>query len=183
MYEGELLHLAEKMKIPEFRGVKMRDELPKKPHNCECGILNLNTAAQEGSHWVAWYKSGNDRVYFDSYAETPPLELMRYLKTYKEMQEGRPIIRQNALVVQHYQNECGALCLYVLKELSKGVPFSEVLTFLRHRYHRPSPLYVSVRKGEASTVGCPPVEKTTGQRTPQAEADSFQSTSCVFTRN
>jgi hypothetical protein len=144
MYEGELLHLAKLMKIPNFRGVKMRDELPTKPHNHECGILNFNTLDQQGSHWVGWYKSGDDRVYFDSYAETPPMELIRYLKTYKEMQEGRPVIRQNALIVQHYQNECGSLCLYVLKELSRGVAFSEILTFLRYRYHHPSPLHVSV---------------------------------------
>ena len=144
MYEGELLHLAKLMKIPNFRGVKMRDELPTKPHKRECGILNFNTADQQGSHWVGWYKSGDDRVYFDSYAEAPPMELIRYLKTYKEMQEDRPVIRQNALIVQHYQNECGSLCLYVLKELSRGVAFSEILTFLRHRYHHPSPLHVSV---------------------------------------
>ena len=142
MYEGELLHLAEQMKIPDFRGVKMRDELPAKPHNRECGILNFNTVDQQGSHWVCWLKSGSDRVYFDSYAEPPPMELIKYLKTFKEMQEGLPVIRQNALIVQHYQNECGSL--YVLKELSKGVPFSEILTFLRHRYHHPSPLHVSV---------------------------------------
>ena len=68
MYDAELLHLAERMKIPDFRGVKMRDELPTKPHNRECGILNFNTHDQQGSHWVAWYKSGSDRYYFDSYA-------------------------------------------------------------------------------------------------------------------
>ena len=43
MYDGELLHFVEKLHIPNFRGVKMRDELPKKPHNRECGILNFNT--------------------------------------------------------------------------------------------------------------------------------------------
>ena len=144
MYDGELLHLAERMKIPDFRGVKMRDELPTKPHNRECGILNFNTHDQQGSHWVAWYKSGSDRYYFDSYGEPPPMELVKYLKTYEEMREGLPVILQNALVVQHYQNECGSLCLYVLKQLSRGVPFSEILTFLHRRYYHPSPLHVRV---------------------------------------
>ena len=148
MYDGELLRLAELLKIPIFRGVKMRDELLpllRRPHNHECGILNFNTYDEQGSHWVAWYKSGKDRYYFDSYGEPPPMELIKYLKTYEELQEGKLVIRQNAAVVQHYQNECGSLCLYVLKELSKGVPFPKILTFLRHRYNHPSgPLHVRV---------------------------------------
>ena len=137
LYDGELLHLAKRLKIPDFRGVKMRDELLSRPLDRECGILNFNTHDQEGSHWVCWYKSGSSRYYFDSYGEPPPMEMMRYLKTYKEFIEGVPVIHQNALVVQHYQNECGSLCLYVLKQLSNGVSFSEILTLLRNRYHHP----------------------------------------------
>ena len=143
LYDGELVRLAERMKIPDFRGVKMRDELPAKCHNRECGILNFNTHDQQGSHWVCWYKSGNDRYYFDSYGEPPPIELIAYLKTYEEMREGCPVIRQNALIVQHYQNECGSLCLYVLKQLSNGLPFCEILTFLRHRFCHPTLLHVN----------------------------------------
>ena len=148
MYDGELLRLAERLKIPDFRGVKMRDELlpaMRRPHNRECGILNFNTYDEEGSHWVAWYKFGSDRLYFDSFGEPPPMEVVKYLKTYEELKQGKPVIRQNALVVQHYRNECGSLCLYVLKELSEGVPFSHILDFLRHRYNHPSgPLHVRV---------------------------------------
>ena len=140
LYEGEVLRLAQKLNIPDFRGVKMRDELPPEPRDQECGILNFETHDQSGSHWVAWYKSGNHRYYFDSYGEPPPLELISYLKTHKEISEGLPVIRQSAVTVQHYQNECGSLCLYVLKKLSDKVPFSEILDFLRTRYHHPSPL-------------------------------------------
>ena len=129
LYEGELLRLAQKLNIPDFRGVKMRDELPPDPHDQECGILNFETHDQSGSH------SG-----FDSYGEPPPLELISYLKTHKEISQGLPVIRQSAVTVQHYQNECGSLCLYVLKKLSDKVPFSEILDFLRTRFHHPSPL-------------------------------------------
>ena len=144
LYDGEILHLAEKLKIPNFRGVKMRDELPKKPREQECGVLNFNTHDQSGSHWVCWLKTGNDRYYFDSYGEPPPDELMSYLKTYKEMTERLPVIRQSAVTVQHYQNECGSLCLYVLKKLTDNVPFSEILNFLHKRYNNPSPLTLNV---------------------------------------
>jgi len=33
-----------------------------------------------GTHWVAWYKNGNKKYYFDSFGLNPPLEIMKYLK-------------------------------------------------------------------------------------------------------
>ena len=35
------------LKIPYFRGVKMRDELPSETRVYECGVLNLNTHTQK----------------------------------------------------------------------------------------------------------------------------------------
>ena len=145
LYDGEILRYVEILKIPYFRGVKMRDELPSNPLTKECGILNFNTADQSGSHWVCWYKSQNDRFYFDSFGEPPPSELLNYLKTYEEIVDHSQVIRQSAVTVQRYQsNECGSLCLFVLKKLSEKVEFSEILSFLRRRYHHPSPLVLEV---------------------------------------
>ena len=42
--------------ITDFRGVFMRDRLPKKPRNNESAIVNLNKDSEEGSHWVAYRK-------------------------------------------------------------------------------------------------------------------------------
>ena len=81
MYDGELVRYVRILDIPNFRGVKMRDELPAKPFDVECGILNFNTHSQRGSHWVCWYKNDTERYYFDSYGEPPPLEMLPYLKT------------------------------------------------------------------------------------------------------
>ena len=81
MFDGELIHYVHRLGIPNFRGVKMRDELPSKPWKIKCGILNLNTSRQKGSHWVAWYKNGKERYYFDSFAEPPPIEMIYYLKS------------------------------------------------------------------------------------------------------
>ena len=143
MYDGEILRYAQALKIPDFRGVKMRDELPPRTFKQECGILNFNTHDQQGSHWVCWFKSDNDRYYFDSFGESPPVELLTYLKTYEEMKNNTPVIRQSAVTVQHYEsNVCGSLCLFVLKKLSEKVKFSEILTFLSERYHHPSPLII-----------------------------------------
>ena len=65
--DQELLHFITKLKIPNFRTVCMRDELAVRPRQKECGILNLNTHDQKGTHWTCWFKDGKERYYFDSY--------------------------------------------------------------------------------------------------------------------
>ena len=149
LYDSDLVYLANKLKIPHFRHVKMRDELEElRPfHGEECGIVNLNIHTQRGSHWICYYKFGNLRFYFDSYAQAPPIELIRYLKTPKELNENAPVIHRNAVIVQHFfSNECGSLCLYVLKLLSNGESFSNILTSLLERFETPinTPLILKV---------------------------------------
>ena len=59
-----------------FRGVFLRDTLPKNAKLNECGILNLHSSSGDGAHWVMWFKKGKDKFYFDSYSE-----LIAYLKS------------------------------------------------------------------------------------------------------
>lgn len=90
----------------------MRDELPSKPYKNECGILNLNTSNQNGSHWVAWYKNDNFKFYFDSYGDAnPPKELVKYL--------GEDNLCYNDRRYQDYNDPpiCGHLCLEFLKNI------------------------------------------------------------------
>ena len=135
MYDSDISNYVRRLRIPNFCGVKMRDELPSKPRKIESGILNLNTSYEAGSHWVAWYKDGKERYYFDSFGEPPPIEMMQYLKSNRELELDLPAIRQNALTVQHdISNECGSLCIFVLKQLSNGIPFSKILETLQDRY-------------------------------------------------
>ena len=30
----------------------------------ECGILNLDSSSDDGTHWVMWFKKGKDKFYF-----------------------------------------------------------------------------------------------------------------------
>ena len=139
MYDGELVRYVALLKIPDFRGVKMRDELPIKSHDIECGILNLNSHLQKGSHWTCWYKNRSTCYYFDSFGQTPPTELVKYLTPLP--------IHRSAVTVQHDQaEECGSLCLYVLKMLTAGVEFSDILESLLQRYQTSptSPLSIVV---------------------------------------
>ena len=136
MTDQDLMRYVTRLNIANFRGVRMRDELfGQRPLANECGILNFNTHTQRGSHWTCWFKSGKVRYYFDSFGEPPPIELLNYLKTPLELKNDTASIRRSAVTVQHDDsNECGALCLYVLKQLSKGLSFPIILDALLKRY-------------------------------------------------
>jgi hypothetical protein len=132
----QLLDAVKKLKIPNFRGVFLRTELPKKPRKKECGILNLDgdlTDETKGTHWVAWYKNGNDsqgegkavKICFDSYGIQPTLELIAYLREKPgDIQYNTDQIQDPNTVV------CGHWCLYVLKELTSGRSFQEIVNDL-----------------------------------------------------
>lgn len=60
----------------------MRDKLPNRPKKIECAIINLDSSANGGTHWVAYVKLHNYYEYFDSFGDLkPPLELIKYLNT------------------------------------------------------------------------------------------------------
>ena len=71
----DLLNYVEKIGIPNFRGVFKRDCLPTSPRSNECGIVNFNTSSEPGSHWVAYYKNGDERIYFDSFGQVTLYEV------------------------------------------------------------------------------------------------------------
>ena len=109
MSNFDIENYIKKLKIKHFRGVFMKDELPKKPRDIECGIINLENHDQLGSHWVAYYKQGKISNYFDSYGNAPPpLELQTYLKNSD--------IYYNKERFQDYDDLpiCGYLCLHFL---------------------------------------------------------------------
>ena len=116
----ELEDAVKKLKIPSFRGVFLLDTLPKKSNKKECGIVNFDKSGGPGRHWDAWYKNG--KIYFDSYGVRPPLEVIRYL--------GKPIHYNTDQLQPAGKVFCGHLCLYVLKELSEGHKFQNILNKL-----------------------------------------------------
>lgn len=82
MTNNDLLKYAKLMKIPYFRGVFMRDNLPRKIRTNETGIVNLDNQEGEGTHWTSYIKRGKNVRYFDSIGQLkPPLELIQYFRT------------------------------------------------------------------------------------------------------
>ena len=115
----ELMEKAKKLRLNNFRGVFMRDQLNFTPLRNECGILNLNTNSEPGSHWVCWFKHGNEKYYFDSFGVTAPREIVEYLKP--------PIIYSTCQIQGFKDTNCGQWCLYVLNELNRKRLFSDII--------------------------------------------------------
>lgn len=108
----DILKLTEK--LPHFRGVFMRNNLPKRCRKHECGVINLDDEDGPGTHWVSYYKKNNEKCYyFDSFGDLQPFrEFIDYvgnkckiLYNYKRLQSFNTII-------------CGHLCLRFLYEMS-----------------------------------------------------------------
>lgn len=109
--DSDLINLAKKYKIPHFRGVFARDNLPSKPWFRERAILNLDSAKGKGTHWVCYMKNGHYVKFFDSAGNKgPPSDLVKYLKDCRI-----------SFVSKRYQDPetyiCGHLCLLFLSNL------------------------------------------------------------------
>ena len=132
----DILHYVDLLKIPNFRGVFMRDELPTTIKSIECGIMNFNTHEKYGSHWVCYTKRGRNRIYFDSFGQVTPLEIQKYLKTELEFRNDISVIERNTDIVQRPNTHvCGHLCLFVLTSLMREhLTYQEVLNILRDGY-------------------------------------------------
>lgn len=89
----------------------MRNNLPNKIHIKECGIINLDSKENKGTHWTCYVKQKNVIFYYDSFGDLrAPLEVVDYFQTAKPC----------TIYFNHerYQNfntvNCGHLCLKFL---------------------------------------------------------------------
>jgi hypothetical protein len=106
---GEILKAVDKLNIPNFRGVFMRDFLPSTIHDYESGIVNLDSISGPGSHWVCYSKKRSRIEYFDSYGNLrPPIELVNYFNS----SPYRVDVQYNYFPKQKSNSvNCGHLCL------------------------------------------------------------------------
>ena len=132
----DLISYIEKLKVPYFQRVFMRDELPSRKHSVECGIMNLNKSNQIGSHWVCFVRDEKDRIYFDSFGQITPTEMQKYLKSKSEFDNEKSVIQRNSDIVQRPNTHvCGHLCLVVLTSLMREhLSYQAVLNSLNYGY-------------------------------------------------
>lgn len=90
----------------------MRDSLPSKINEHECGVVNLDSVSGKGTHWVCYKKHGFNVQYFDSFGNLkPPLELQRYFNSGPYYTQ----VNYNYFPIQKEdQVNCGHLCLNFL---------------------------------------------------------------------
>ena len=118
----EIEDAVKKIGLKNFRGVFLRDTLPKKPKRNECTIMNQDDTSGDGTHWVTWCKRGDKKWCFDSFGLPPPTELNDYLgDAFYPTEQIHP---RKAVF-------CGHLCLFVLKEMQKGKGLQEILNNFR----------------------------------------------------
>lgn len=87
----------------------MRDNLPRRPRKNECGVVNLDSVQNSGTHWVCYCKEGNTVHYFDSFGNLkPPLELIDYFNNCN-------ILYNHANYQSYNEFVCGHLCLRFLE--------------------------------------------------------------------
>lgn len=98
--------------IPSFRGIFMRDTLPRMIRKNESGIINLDSNVGSGTHWTAYSKRGSHITYFDSVGQLkPPPELVKYFHS----DGSRKDIRYNFTRYQKLNTyNCGHLVLTFL---------------------------------------------------------------------
>tara|TARA_Y100000289_G_scaffold66182_1_gene81853 strand:+ start:2738 stop:3148 length:411 start_codon:yes stop_codon:yes gene_type:complete len=117
----ELIEACKELNVKNFKGVFMRDQLPKRCTKNTCGILNLDDNSGSGTHWVCWFKKGPIKLYFDSYGLPPPKEILTYLG--KGVQYPTEQIQKSGVI-------CGHLCLFVLCRLSQGQDLQSIVNEL-----------------------------------------------------
>lgn len=106
----DLVKYAKLLRIPHFRGVFMRDTLPKKPKKIECWILNHDSVKSVGTHWTALAKINDRAWYFDSFGNLmPPIEVKVYLGTNVELMFNYNRYQKFNTFI------CGQLCLNFLQ--------------------------------------------------------------------
>lgn len=127
MTDAEFIRHIHRLKIPNFRGYIMRDQLNElKPLNNECGALNIDDSSNNGTHTVCWFKKGKKKYYFDSFGVLPPKELISYLKS--------PIMYSTYQIQKFDETNCSEWCLYVLNEFYKGVEYPDIILNILDKY-------------------------------------------------
>src|SRR3977135_2301623 len=118
--DNDLNKMVKDLGIKNFRGCYMRDTLPTHPLDYECGIINFQGETEgNGTHWTAYFKKGDSKIFFDSFGTNVPDELVKYL--------GKGILSSTFQIQQINSDICGELSILVLNLLDNGYSFEEII--------------------------------------------------------
>ena len=111
--------------VQGWKGTVTRDLLPAEIDDLALGIINYDSMDGNGTHWVAYanYPKEEHVIFFDSFGVIPGAEIQHFLKT-----SGKEIAYSTGQIQDMKSIMCGYYCVYVLKELSKGRAFEDILS-------------------------------------------------------
>ena len=109
-----------------YEGCYAADRIPRCEKFPASMVVNLDTASEDGSHWVALFaKSPSHVYYFDSYGMPPDGLLEKYMKT------NFKIITQSKKTYQSpFSSVCGHYCIYFLYSMSLDLNFDSTIKLL-----------------------------------------------------
>ena len=115
----QIIEKCKELKIKNFKGVFMRDELNtnQKTTN-ECMVINTDHSSNPGTHWTCLLIRNGESFYFDPYGFSPPLEVISYCEEPRYF-SSFPIQKMNEIICGHY-------CIYVLHRLDNGDDFYDI---------------------------------------------------------
>ena len=99
----------------------MQNELSTRgSHRYESGIINLDDKYGPVTHWVAYKKSNNETLYFDSFVNLqPPSDLVKCLA------DGSLLKYNHNRCPEYNTFECGHLCLkFLCDQLNESSKYS-----------------------------------------------------------
>ena len=116
----DIMDICKSLKIKNFKGVLMRDELKGKPSNIESLILNMDDSEGQGTHWVSLFIKDNKSYYFDSFGFEPPIEVRGYCRGKDGYFSTYKIQARDEIICGHYS-------IYVIYMLSRDQSFHDIL--------------------------------------------------------
>jgi len=119
--------MCKHLKISNFKGVFMRDELKGKAKSNESLILNMDESSGSGTHWTCLHVTGNQSFYFDSFGLPPPIEVANYCPNNSRHYSTFKIQKPEEVICGHY-------CIYVLYKLSNNCKFFDILQDLNESH-------------------------------------------------
>lgn len=99
----------------------MRDTLPLVCKQKECGVINLDSSDNAGTHWCAYFKIKETCFYFDSFGNLPPPnEMIDYLGSYCRIFYNYHKLQEFNTVI------CGHLCILFLFAIQNEIRQAKV---------------------------------------------------------
>ena len=106
--------------IPNYKKCRMRDELSnQKCSKNECGIINLETSNDNGSHWICYFVNDKQKIAVSSFGDPIPKELIDYL--------GKNIYTSDIQIQEFTEDTCGFISLLILYLLNEDHKFEDII--------------------------------------------------------